>query len=202
MGEWRAGALTHSPIHLHLMNRILIIGSGGAGKSTFARELGALLDIPVVHLDQLYWKPGWEKPSRSEWVTTIDRETARPRWVMDGNFGGTLPQRLARCDTVVLLDVSRWICLWRVAKRFVRYRGRHRPDMTPGCHERFDWEFIRWIWNYPSKSKPAKIALLSATGPDQRVVILGSAAEARAFLRETTRELELRTLVSAMAEQV
>lgn len=184
------------------MNRILIIGSGGAGKSTFARELGALLDIPVVHLDQLYWKPAWEKPSESDWLATIDAEIARPRWVMDGNFGGTLPRRLARCDTVVLLDISRWICLWRVAKRFVRYHGRHRPEMTPGCHERFDLGFIRWIWNYPSKSKPAKIALLSATGPDQRVVILASTAEVRAFLRETKRELELRTLGKALTQRV
>ena len=118
---------------------------------------------------------------------------------MDGNFGGTLPQRIKRADAIVLLDVSRWICLWRVSRRILKYRGRHRPDMPPGCQERFDWEFIKWIWNYPSRSKPAKLALLSASGPDQRVVILRSGGEIRSFLEETRREVELRKLSVALA---
>ena len=176
------------------MKRILIIGSGGAGKSTFARELGAILGLPVIHLDQVYWKPGWEKPSKSEWARTVERLVAQHEWIMDGNFGGTLPQRIKRADAIILLDISRWVCLWRVAKRAIKYRGRHRPDMPPGCQERFDLEFIRWIWSYPSKSRPAKMAFLSATGPDQRVVILRSNGEIRHFLRETEREQALREL--------
>jgi hypothetical protein len=71
--------------------------------------------------------------------------------------------------------------------------------MPPGCQERFDWEFISWIWNYPSKSRPAKEALLSATGPDQRVVILRSAREIRSFLDETRREQALRKLSVSLA---
>jgi adenylate kinase family enzyme len=183
------------------MNRILVIGSGGAGKSTFARALGELLDLPVIHLDRLYWKAGWEKPSKAEWARIVDRETGKARWIMDGNYGGTLPQRLKRCDAVILLDIPRWTCLWRVAKRLVKYRGRHRPEMAPGCHERFDWEFIRWIWNYPEKSRPAKLALLSATSADQRVVILGSTGEVRRFLDETRREVGLRKLSAALAAE-
>ena len=180
------------------MKRILVIGSGGAGKSTFARDLGAILDLPVIHLDQVYWKEGWEKPTKEEWARTVNGLIAQHEWIMDGNFGGTLPQRIKRADAIILLDVSRWICLWRVAKRFVKYRGRHRPDMPPGCHERFDLEFIRWIWNYPSRSKPAKLALLSASGPDQRVVVLRSNEEIRGFLEETRREIELLQLSKSL----
>jgi adenylate kinase family enzyme len=176
------------------VKRILVIGSGGAGKSTFARELGAILDLPVIHLDQAYWKAGWEKPSKEEWSEAVDRLIAQHEWIMDGNFGGTLPQRVKRADAIILLDISRWICLWRVLKRIVKYRGRHRPDMPPGCQERFDLEFIKWIWNYPRNSRPAKIALLSATGPDQRVVILRTAREVAEFLRDTRREVALRQL--------
>jgi adenylate kinase family enzyme len=176
------------------VKRILVIGSGGAGKSTFSTTLGALLGLPVIHHDQAYWKPGWEKPSKDEWSATIDALVAEDEWIMDGNFGGTLPQRIKRADAIILLDVSRWICLWRVARRAVKYRGRHRPDMAPGCQERFDLEFIKWIWRYPTQSKPAKLALLSATGPDQRVVILRSNAEIKRFLDETSREQELRKL--------
>lgn len=180
------------------MRRILVIGSGGAGKSTFSTKLGALLAVPVIHLDQAYWKPGWEKPSQEEWTATVVSLVAADEWIMDGNFGGTLPQRIKRADAIILLDISRWICLWRVAKRAVKYRGRHRPDMAPGCQERFDLEFIKWIWNYPTRSKPAKLALLSATGPDQRVVILRSSGEVARFLEETKRELELRKLSLAL----
>lgn len=184
------------------MKRILVIGSGGAGKSTFARELGAILDLPVIHLDQAYWKPGWETPSKKEWARKVDSLIAQHEWIMDGNFGGTLPQRMKRADAVILLDISRWICLWRVLQRYVKYRGRHRPEMTPGCHERFDKEFVKWIWNYPSKSRPAKLALLESTPPDQRVVILNSNREISLFLDETRREVELRRLSSSLAARV
>lgn len=181
------------------MKRILIIGSGGAGKSTLAKRLGEILELPVIHLDRAYWKAGWEKPSKKEWSKKVDSLIAQHEWIMDGNFGGTLPQRMRRADAIILLDISRWVCLWRVAKRAVKYRGMHRPDMTPGCHERFDLEFIRWIWNYPRKSKPAKVALLEASTPDQRVVVLQSSREISEFLEETRREVELRTLSAALA---
>ena len=180
------------------MKRILVIGSGGAGKSTFAMELGEILELPVIHLDQAYWKPGWEKPSKDEWAKTVRDLVAKPEWIMDGNFGGTLPQRIKRADAIILLDISRWVCLWRVGRRILKYRGRHRPDMPPGCHERFDMEFIRWIWRYPAKSLPAKMALLSASGPDQRVVILKSMRDVRHFLEDTRREQQLRALSRAM----
>lgn len=180
------------------MKRILVIGSGGAGKSTFASDLGAILGLPVIHLDRAYWKPGWETPSKKEWSKTVDSLIAQHEWIMDGNFGGTLPQRIKRADAIILLDTSRWICLWRVLKRYVKYRGRHRPDMTPGCHERFDREFVKWIWNYPSKSRPAKLALLEKTPPDQRVVILDSTREIARFLDETRREEEVRRLSQAL----
>jgi adenylate kinase family enzyme len=184
------------------MKRILVIGSGGAGKSTFSTKLGAVLGLPVIHLDQAYWKAGWEKPSKEEWAAKVDALVAQHEWIMDGNFGGTLPQRIKRADAIILLDVSRWICLWRVARRAVKYRGRHRPDMAPGCQERFDLEFIKWIWNYPTRSKPAKLALLSATGPDQRVVILRSRREIERFLEETRREQELWRLSVSLANPV
>jgi adenylate kinase family enzyme len=205
LSGWRVGGYgpstrqPFSPANL-FMKRILVIGSGGAGKSTFAKELGAILDLPVIHLDQVYWKPGWEKPAKEEWAATVEKLVAQHEWIMDGNFGGTLPQRIKRADAIILLDITRWVCLWRVAKRIVKYRGRHRPDMPPGCQERFDLEFIRWIWNYPSRSKPAKLALLSATGPDQRVVILGSGREVRHFLDATRRERELGELSRSLVK--
>ena len=165
------------------MRRVLVIGSGGAGKSTLARAIGARLGLPVVHLDRLYWRPGWRKPSSGAWAETIDREVAADAWVMDGNFGETMDRRLAAADTVVFLDLPRLLCLWRVVRRRFRYAGRSRPDMTEGCPERLDAEFLAWIWGYPATRRPRVLARLAAAG-HVRVVQLRSRREVRQFLAD------------------
>ena len=130
------------------MERILIIGCGGAGKSTLARQLGDKLNIPVVHLDKLFWKPGWVEMPKDEFDALLRQEMAKERWIMDGNFNRTLPERIARCDTMIYLDFSRFACLCGVIKRVLTTYGKVRPDMGDGCPERIDWEFLKWVWNF------------------------------------------------------
>lgn len=130
------------------MERILILGCAGAGKSTLARRLGALLDLPVVHLDQLWWTPGWVSRSPAEFDRLLAAELAKDRWIMDGNYDRTLPLRLARADGVILLDYPRRLCLLGVLRRVRASRGRVRPDMAPGCPERLDWSFLAWVWRF------------------------------------------------------
>lgn len=165
------------------MRRVLVIGSGGAGKSTFAARLADRTGLPLIHLDTLYWKPGWVESSREEWDATVERLVAGDRWILDGNYGRTLERRLAACDTVVLLETPRIVCLARVVLRRIRFRRRSRPDMTPGCPERLTWVFIRWIWDYPARRKPRILERLAALRPDQRAIVLRSPREAEAFLR-------------------
>ena len=164
------------------MRRVLVIGSGGAGKSTLARALGARLGLPVVHLDALYWHAGWVPTPAPAWRDTVAHLAAAEAWVMDGNYGGTLDVRLARCDTAIFLDLSRWRCLARVAWRALRYAGRTRPDMAPGCQEQLSWEFVRWIWTFPHRKRPAVLAQLAALPAGQRVAVLRSPREVRRFL--------------------
>ena len=170
------------------MNRILVIGSGGAGKSRFARELGNVLELPVVHLDAHYWRPGWVETPRDEWQAKVAELTAQPKWVMDGNYGGTMDARLAASDTVVFLDLPRRVNLWRVLKRRIQFAGRDRPDIAPGCPERFNREFFSWMWNYPSRQRPKILAKIRALGPDQSAVVLRSPREVRTFLESLRRE--------------
>ena len=101
------------------MKRIIIIGCGGAGKSTLARQLGEKLNLPVVHLDKLFWRPNWISVSQEEFDELHRRELAKETWILDGNFNRTMPERIARCDTVIYLDFSRFACLMGVARRIV-----------------------------------------------------------------------------------
>lgn len=165
------------------MRRVLVIGCSGAGKSTFAARLAERAGLPLIHLDAIYWRPGWVKPSKDEWERTVEGLLARDRWVMDGNYAGTLDRRLPACDTVIFLDLPRTVCLWRATRRRFIYRRRTRPDMTAGCPERLTWELIRWIWRYPRTQRPRVLARLAALRPDQRAVVLRSADEAEDFLR-------------------
>lgn len=154
------------------MKRILIIGSGGAGKSTLARRLGEITQIPVIHLDRLYWKPGWVKTGKDEWSEIVRREIEKETWIIDGNFGGTLEMRAEAADTIIFLDIPRLRCIYRIFKRWVMYRNKHRPDMTPGCNEKVDLEFFMWVWSYPRRSKPEKELILNRYTGIKRVVRL------------------------------
>lgn len=166
------------------MKRVLVIGSGGAGKSTLARRLGERLGLEVLHLDAYFWRPGWVEPPSDEWRRAVEEMCARDSWVMDGNYSATLDVRLRACDTVVFLDVPRAVCVWRALKRLFMYRNARRPDMAEGCREKFNPEFLRWIWTYPSRSRPKVLARIDEFAAGKRVVRLRSDVEVERFLSE------------------
>ena len=131
------------------MQRVLVIGPCGAGKSTLAMDLGPRLGLPVYHMDQLNWQPGWVESSKDEIRARLSTILATDRWLIDGNYGGTLKERLERADTVIYLDYPISLCFWRLIRRILKYRGRARPDMTKDCPERFDLAFLFYVlrWN-------------------------------------------------------
>ena len=163
------------------MERIIIIGCSGAGKSTLARQLGEKLNLPVVHLDKLWWKPGWEERSREEFDAKLAEELKKPQWIMDGNYNRTLPQRIRYCDTVIYLDFSRLACLRGVMKRIITTHGTVRPDMGEGCPERFDLDFLKWVWNFNKNKRQRYYEMLNAL-ENKQVYILKSRREVKAFL--------------------
>lgn len=169
------------------MQRVMIVGSGGSGKSTLARQLGAILSIEVVHLDRHFWQPGWVEPPQDQWRKVQAELVQRSQWIMDGNYGATQDIRLAVADTIIFLDMPRWLCLWRVLKRRIQYHGRSRPDMAPGCVEALDWKFVKWVWNYPSRRLQILHNLEQYRGQG-RVVVLQDRAQVRKFLTIMQRE--------------
>ena len=163
------------------MERIIIIGCGGAGKSTLARQLGDKLGIPVVHLDKLFWKPGWVESSREEIDEKIFAELQKPRWIMDGNFNRTLPERIKYCDTVIYMDFSRFACMMGVAKRILTTYGTVRPDMGEGCPERFDLSFLKWVWSFNGKNRENNYRLLKEAR-ETEIIVLKNRRQVKAFL--------------------
>ena len=153
------------------MERIIIIGCGGAGKSTLARKLGEVLDLPVVHLDKLFWKPNWVEKSNEEFDALLAQELAKDRWIMDGNFNRTMPERIKRCDTIIYLDFSRFACLMGVLKRIITTYGTVRPDMGEGCPERIDLEFLKWVWNFNKNKRESYYKLLNEAENVETIVL-------------------------------
>ena len=166
------------------MKRVLIIGAGGAGKTTLARGLAERTGLPLVHLDRLYWRAGWQPTPAEEWRETVERATRDHSWIVDGNYGGTLDVRLAACDTVVFLDLPRLICLGRVLRRRLRHLGRSRPNVAAGCPERLTWEFLVWIWPYPTRRRGEILERLAAIEGNKHVVILRSVSAIDRFLAD------------------
>ncbi|WP_053217069.1 DNA topology modulation protein [Virgibacillus senegalensis] len=137
------------------MKKIAIIGSGGAGKSTLARELGNILQLPVYHLDAYFWKPGWQPINKKELQKLQEEITQQDAWIIDGNYGSTMELRLKAADTVIFLDYSTLRCLYGIVKRRIQYQGKTRPDMGEDCREKLDLEFFLWVARFKKRRAPA-----------------------------------------------
>ncbi|MBI4852855.1 MAG: hypothetical protein HY819_13760 [Acidobacteria bacterium] len=164
------------------MQKVLIIGSGGSGKSTLARKLATILKIELIHLDLLYWKAGWIETPKEKWREIVLDLLKKDSWVIDGNYSGTLKDRIEVSDTIIFLDRSPLLCLWRVLKRWFYNRNKNRIDMPMGCNEQLSLEFMFWILNYPQKTKPTIINLLKENTEGKQVFHLRSNTDVENFL--------------------
>jgi adenylate kinase family enzyme len=170
------------------MHKIIIIGCGGAGKSTLARKLKAVLGIEVYHLDALYWKPGWKQTADDEWKEILGDVLLKDAWIIDGNFGSTMEWRAQAADTIIFLDYSTIRCLYGIFKRRIMYHGKVRPDMTEGCPERLDWEFVKWVGGYKRKKAPEIVKMLhNYRKQGKKIYHFASPAETEAFLSLLTK---------------
>ena len=153
------------------MERILIIGCSGSGKSRLAHQLGQKLGLPVVHLDQLWWQADWQNVTVEEFDSRLAMALNMDRWIIDGNYSRTMGVRLSQCDTVIYLDFSRWACLLGMCQRLLSSRGKTRPDMPAGCPERFSWEFVKWIWDFNKNNRVRNYTYLAQAKHAQSVVL-------------------------------
>ena len=162
--------------------RILVVGCGGAGKTTFARSLAEKLALPMIHLDRHYWRAGWGMPTLDDWRAEVAELSAGSEWIMDGNYANSYDIRMPRADTLIWLDYPRTTCLRRVILRTLKDYGRSRPDLPEGCPEHFDLAFLRYVWDFPVKSRPRIAEGIDRHGRHLRVAQLRHGREIAAYL--------------------
>ena len=161
------------------MEKIIIIGCPGGGKSTLARALHALTEIPLYHLDLMYWNSDRTTVEKSVFLERLADAMSGDEWIIDGNYSSTMEMRIAACDTVILLDYPTEICLAGIRAR----RGKARGDM-PWVEVEEDAEFIDFVKTFSEKEIPKILARIEKYKTDKTVVILKSREEAEAFLSE------------------
>lgn len=163
------------------MQKINIIGSPGAGKSTFARSLRETTGLPLYYLDMLWHKPDKTNVTPEEFDALLSEILQKDRWIIDGNYQRTLERRLRECDTVFLLDFPLEVCLSGAESRI----GKKREDM-PWIEEEFDVEFKQWIVDFSKDQLPRIYKLLEKYQKDKRVIIFKSREEADAYLKASS----------------
>jgi adenylate kinase family enzyme len=169
------------------MKKVLVIGCCGAGKSTFSLKLSKIINIDVIHLDSYYWKPNWTEPKKGEWRNCISSLCERESWIMDGNYNGTLEYRIQKADTILFLYMSTISCLFNVLKRI---GTKVRPDIILGCTERFEWNFIKYTYNFNSEMAPAINTLLSKYKTSKEIHVFRNRKETKTFLHQLSYRTE------------
>ena len=159
-----------------MQQRILVIGCPGSGKTTFALRLAEQTGLPLVHLDSIYWRADRTHLTREELVAVLRPILAGPRWIIDGNYNGTMALRVEACEEVIFLDYPAEVCLAGVRARM----GKPRADM-PWVETEEDPAFMDFIRRYAAESRP-KVLARKAAHPETTFTILRSRAEADALL--------------------
>lgn len=157
--------------------RILVIGSPGAGKTVFARRLHAMTGLPLLHLDMIWHKPDGTHTTREEFDRRLSDVIGTDRWIIDGNYQRTIPMRLRRCRRVYLLDFPTEVCLKGAEERI----GKKREDL-PWIETEFDEEFRQFILGFREDRLPAILSMLQSF--DGELVVLRSREESEQRLRE------------------
>ena len=164
------------------MEKVLVIGCCGAGKSTFSKKLEKILKLPLIHLDKYYHKPNWEEPEKDEWEQVLRKLVKQKRWIMDGNYADSFDIRFPLADTIIYLDYPSIKCCLRVIKRNIKYFRKKRSDIADGCKERFDLFFLKFVLTFNYKNRENIYNRLENIKTNKEVIILKNDKEVDLFL--------------------
>lgn len=163
------------------MNRIIVIGCPGSGKTTLSKALAEKTDLPLIHLDKIQWTGDWQCVRGEDFDKILKDELEKPQWIIDGNYNRTLEMRLGYCDTVIYLDYPTHISFYGALRRAIYNYGKVRDDMGGNCKERFDPSFFWFILTFNLKNRKKYHRLLNRYG-DKKIIILKSRKNTERFL--------------------
>ena len=164
------------------MKKIIVIGCPGSGKSTFSKSLHKITKIPLYHLDMLFWNEDKTTVEKSIFLERLSTILEKEEWIIDGNYGSTMELRMEKCDTVIFLDYPLEVCLNGIKER----KGKPRSDMPWIESDEEDAEFVDFIKNYNSQSRPKVIELLDRYS-HKDIIIFSTRTQAEDFLTKIQR---------------
>jgi adenylate kinase family enzyme len=164
-------------------DRILVVGCSGGGKSTLSQKIATRFGLPYVSIDRdVLWLPGWVQRDKLEQRSIVAEKILSERWIMDGTNPSSFDIRLPRTDVVIWVRMPRLLCIWGAISRWFKWIGRTRPEMAPGCPEKVEWQFLKFIWTFEEKFAPRIMTGLAQHGPEVPVLQLTSRRQMRALL--------------------
>ncbi len=161
------------------MKKIIVIGCPGSGKSTFSKSLHKITKIPLYHLDMMFWNEDKTTVEKSVFLDRLLKVIQNDEWIIDGNYSSTMELRMQACDTVIFLDFPLEVCLNGIKER----KGKPRSDLPWIESEEDDVEFIEFIKNYNSQSRP-KVTELLKRYSRKDIYILSNRIQAEEFLNK------------------
>ncbi len=165
------------------MDKIAIIGSPGAGKSTFARQLGESFNIEIIHLDRYFWQSDWREKPRDARIEILKDFVRKEQWIIEGTYLGASEPRLNAADTIIFLDIPPWLCLHRIIQRHNTYRGQSRPDLPEGCTDKLTLHRMLKVLVFPFQDRRTLLQMLRSHMSKQ-IIRLRSGKEVRDFLAQ------------------
>ena len=165
-------------------NRIIILGCSGSGKSTLASRLHERTDLPLFHLDNIWWKENRTHISRDEFDGRLAEILKGESWILDGDYSRTYEVRIRSCDTIIFLDYSEAECMEGIKKRV----GKSRPDI-PWVEHSLDPELVEMVRNYRRDNRPVLHSLFKKY-PDRKKIIFKTRAQADRWLSELPRKTD------------
>lgn len=164
------------------MKRIIVIGNNGSGKSVFSAKLGKKLNLPVIHLDSYFHLPGWEKRPNEEWLKIHDEFIQGKEWIIDGTYRKTLEKRINAADTIIFLDIPKWLAFYRMVKRRIVHRNSKRPDMPDFLNEQISFLLFRKNLTFSSKRI---YEIINKHNDSKKIIILRDNKMIEKFLNES-----------------
>lgn len=166
------------------MKKVIVLGNSGSGKSTFTTLLADKLHIDFLHLDPLVYKYSWDNPEFVEMEKKVEELIYKDSWIIDGNFLNNALNRFKECDTIVFLDLNRFVCMNSVIKRHKKYKGKHRDSRSDDCDEKLTLSYLKWVVRDFYKTSRKIILKYIKDHPEKKVVILKNRRQVNNYLKE------------------